>query len=176
MKIKESIQRLGWRFRESIKKNKSFIPNQNDVDAMNSLIDFYEKATTANYENNELMFKMYLWHKIVMMKHYKEDIFGSISQKELTRYLLNPRSRFIDRFVKYLNNQEYNTLIEQVSDQDKPFYMKSRQERENEAKSLSELLKTNPELFKKLKGEVWDYKEVEGNLISEFNQFLQVCA
>lgn len=174
MKIKESIQRLGWRFRESAKNRKPFTVNQNDVEAINTLIEFYEKTTAANYNTNELCFKMYVWHRVEMMKHYKADIFDTIPQKVLTEHLCKPVDAFLNRFTAYLNEKEYVALANET-DGAKPFFLLNEVEKKDSVKKLEAMLKDNPELFKTLSGDVWSKEQVKDNLIAEFNQLLQIA-
>lgn len=171
MKIKESIQRLQWRFMDSVKKNKPFHINENDAEALNTLIEFYDKTSKDNYKNNELAFKMYLWHRIEMMKHYKEDILGVQSQKTIASALSKPVQSFIDRFTDFINENDIRVLIESVDSVKKPYFTLSESEKTNGVLKLEKMLKENPNLFTSAK---WESHDVKENLVAEFNQLINI--
>ena len=172
MKINEGIQRLGWRFRESVKNKKPFKIMQGDADALNSLIEFYEKASKDNYNKNELMFKMYLWHRIEMMKYYKEDILGVQSQKTIAKALSKPVGVFLDRFTEFINDNDIKVLLKPISSNTKPYFLLNENEKNQGILKLQKLLKEKPDLFESAK---WYKEDVQENLVAEFNQFLQIA-
>lgn len=175
MRIKEAIQRIGWRFGEAAKKsNKSFVINQSDIDAINTMAEYYEKTSSENYQKNELMFKMYIWHRVEMMKHYSEDIFGLVAQKQLTETLLKPVSAFLNRFTAYLNEKEYKVLTEKISPVKTPYFMLSEKDRNKSMENLQKMLKENPDLFKTVTGTHFTTEEIQDNLITEFNQLIHL--
>jgi len=177
MTIRDSIQRLGWRFSEASKKSdKSFKINQKDVDAITVISEFYEKTAKENYNSNELAFKMYVWHRVEMMKHYDSDVFDMIPQRVLAEALCKPVDAFLGRLTEYLNGREYKSLATQLPHNDRPHFLLNEIQRHESDKKLRELLKTNPELFKTLTGEVWSKEDVQDNIIAEFNQLLQIVS
>ena len=176
MNIRESIQRLGWRFGEAAKKsNKSFVINQSDIDAINTMADYYEKTSSDKYQTNELMFKMYIWHRVEMMKHYNEDIFGTIAQKQLTENLCKPVGAFLNRFTAYLNEKEYKVLADNLNGSETPYFMLNENQRNNSMDRLQKMLKENPDIFKTVTGTAFTTEEIKDNLIAEFNQFLHIA-
>ncbi len=176
MKIRESIQRIGWRFGEAAKKtNKSFVLNQKDVDAITEISRYYEKQASLNASNNQLLIKMYIWHKIEMMKHYKEDVFGLRSQKRLAETLCKPTQSFYNRFVSFLNEFEYLAYIEKENPLDKPYFLLSPEDKNRFDKNLEEKFKNNPEVFKTLSGDTWTLEDVKDNLTSEINQLMIIA-
>jgi hypothetical protein len=176
MTIRESIQRIGWRFGEAAKKaNKSFVINQSDVDAINTMADYYEKTSSDNYQKNELMFKMYIWHRVEMMKHYNEDIFGTIAQKQLAETLCKPVSAFLNRFTAYLNEKEYKVLADNLNGSETPYFLLNEKQRNNSMEKLQGMLKENPDLFKTVIGTAFTTEEIQDNLIAEFNQLINVA-
>lgn len=174
MKIRESIQWLGWRLSKAAKRaDKSLKISQKDVYALESISDHYEKVSSDNYKKNELMFKMYLWHRIEMMKHYKEDILGVQSQKTIAKALCKPVESFLDRFTEFINENNIKALIEPVRESKKPYFTLSEKEKESGVLRLQKMLKENPDLFENAK---WEKEDVKENLIAEFNQFIQICS
>ena len=172
MRIKDSIQRLGWRLQESVKKNKGFIPNENDLQAFNTVVDFYDKMKEGNYRNNELMFKMYIWHRVEMMKHYDSDVFDDIPQKILVETLMKPTEVFLKRLTGYLNDREYKVMMTNAPVNEKPFFLQSKEQREKSDDKIRNLLKSNPDLFMNLTGDAWEIEDVNDNILAEFNQLL----
>lgn len=176
MTIKDSLQRLGWRFSEAQKKQKGFIPNKNDVDAINALIDFYEKTSKDNYNNNELMFKMYIWHRVELMKHYNSDILDMMPQRKLAETLCKPVDVFINRLTSYLNDQEYKVMTSDVPHSQTHPYLLNEFQRIESGKELERLLKEKPDLLKTITGEFWSKEDILDNIVSEFNQLLQIAS
>lgn len=175
MKIKDAIQRFTWRFKESIKTRKPFALNKGDVDALNALIDFYDSQTSINESNNQLLVKMYIWHRIEMMKHYKEDIFGVQTQKRLVDTLCKPTEVFYKRFTSFLNETEYLAFIGEDNDLKRPSFILDENERNALADKMQQKIEDNPELFKSLTGDVWEVEDVRSNLIAEVNQLMLIA-
>ena len=176
MTIRESIQRLGWRFGEAAKKPvATFKLNQLDVEAITKIGEYYEKVSSEKYQTNELLFKMYIWHRVEMMKHYDEDIFGTVAQKQLTETLCKPVSAFLNRFTAYLNEKEYKVLADNLNGSETPYFMLNEKQRNNSMDRLQEMLKENPDLFKTVTGTAFTTDEIKDNLVAEFNQLLQIA-
>ena len=167
MKTKEAVQRLAWRFKQS----PNFNINQNDIEALNTIIDFYENTATENARSNDLAFKMYVWHRIELMKHYNEDILGTQTQKIIGKALSQPSQMYIQRFTEYINQNEIKELVPPPEDDGTPFFMLTEAEKDTIADQVAQQYKDGPEDFK-LAG--WTEKEVKENLILEFNQLIQV--
>ncbi len=56
MDIKQAIKRIGWRF----STQKAFTPNQNDISALNSVIEYYNGMQKGITVNQEPFAKLYL--------------------------------------------------------------------------------------------------------------------
>lgn len=172
MRIKDSIQRLGWRLLESVKKNKGFLPNENDIQAFNNIVEYYTLEKKDNQKNNELCFKMYLWHRVEMMKHYNSDVFDEIPQRKLVEALYKNSDVYIKKLTDFLNNREYNVLTVDLPYSDKPHYLLNSEQKKEITKRIRDIQKNNPEFLKAVKGNIWNEEDVRDNIVAEFNQLL----
>lgn len=176
MTTKESLQRIQWRFSEAMKKQKGFIPNKNDVDALNEVIEYFVKSNEQRFNSNELFAKLYMWHRIELMKRYKEDIFGEVVPKLMFNYLEKPISYYIDRFTELLNEFEYVKMLENEKVPLKPSYIMKNHELINHNQKVSRFMKENPEFFEAIEGKLFDKDQVRDNIITEINQIIQVLS
>jgi hypothetical protein len=77
METTKSIQRLAWRFSQG----KAFLPNENDTDALNGIITFYNKQQEQINFSQEPFAKMYLYlYKNLVCKKLYDDNQFAISQ------------------------------------------------------------------------------------------------
>lgn len=84
--LKDAVQRLQWRFKESIRLNKPFTVNQSDAQALNILLRTINQNSETTLQDNRLFAKLY----IVMLQdfaiHYKSVM---MAQKQLNKILMN---------------------------------------------------------------------------------------
>ena len=99
MILEKGVNRLRWRF----SSNTSFKPNQNDIEALNSVLGWIGSQKKINVLNQDLFAKLYIYKLIEFLKMYDTSIFNEIAQKELSQVLDMPLEAFYDRF--------YNDLI-----------------------------------------------------------------
>jgi len=71
MEITKSIQRIAWRFSQG----KAFLPNENDTDALNGIIAFYNQQQEQISFSQEPFAKMYLYlYREMILKKQFEDV------------------------------------------------------------------------------------------------------
>ena len=100
MTIKTALERVFWRF-EKIKSNET------DQEALNTLAEFVNNKHNKQLQDNEMFAKVYIFMYSYFLKHYNTDIYDSIPQKELHRYLDQPLEKIVERFKVKLNEKEY---------------------------------------------------------------------
>ena len=100
MTIKTALERIFWRF-EKIKSNET------DQKALDTLAEFVNNKHTKQLQDNEMFAKVYIFMYSYFLKSYNTDIYDSIPQKELHRYLDQPLEKIVERFKVKLNEKEY---------------------------------------------------------------------
>lgn len=108
MTLQKAIDKLKWR----LSTVKSFTPNQNDVDALNCIIDYINNQAKGNVNNNLLFAKLYIYTYNQFLKHYKSSIFDEITQKELHKLLNTDIELFYKAFKTQLEDNSIYDLIE----------------------------------------------------------------
>ena len=81
MILEKGVNRLRWRF----SSNTSFKPNQNDIEALNSVLGWIGSQKKINVLNQDLFAKLYIYTSLLeFLKMYDDTtIFNDIAQKEL---------------------------------------------------------------------------------------------
>lgn len=165
MNIEKSVKRIAWRFQNGWK------PNQNDIDALNDIIDFVNQKQKDQINENQLFAKMYVHIYGEYLKFYKATVFDKAPEMELCKILDTPLSEIIESFRKDLNESERYQIQSSLGFLDKHPATRSEAEKEKEAKITSEIIEdgsVNDVFF----NDVWDYKTVERNLIIQINAAL----
>lgn len=106
MTITKAVQRFVWRFKNG------WNANENDVEALNTIIDFTNNKHNAQLQNNELAFKLYVTAFSWFIDYYKTDVFDPIPQKELHKLLNKPVQPFVKRFTDKLNIRALESVLE----------------------------------------------------------------
>lgn len=156
MSIEKSIQRLSWRF-----GNGNFTPNQNDINALNGIIEWVNDQRKITLNQNHLFAKLYIYYLNQFIDKYQTTVFDTIPQKELSKLLDTPLDLFYEAFQRSLNS---NKLMEVL--QDNGVELKHPELRtEQELKENSIKLKNiNKDDIVKITEDSWTKEEVEANL------------
>lgn len=85
MKLKQSVNRLIWRFTDSNSLKNGFKPNQTDVDALNSILEFINKTNETTVQENRIFAKMYISYFCLQLR-VTQDF--DLAQKK-TNHVLN---------------------------------------------------------------------------------------
>ncbi len=161
MTILKAVNRLAWRFGQ----NKSFLPNDLDIEALNEIIKFVNNTNKEAVAHNQGFAKLYIMFYAQMIEKYKSDIFDPIPQKELSRLLDMPLSYFFGRFTKKLVESDRYEILGEVEEERGDFMMQTEPQRQESIEKLKKLLE-NPEGRDKLAGVTWDEDEVSDNLLA----------
>ena len=100
MTIKTALDRIFWRFQ-------NINGNITDQKALDTLADFVNDKHNKQLQDNEMFAKVYIFMYSYFLKRYNTDIYDTIPQKELHRYLDQPLERIVERFRVKMNEKEY---------------------------------------------------------------------
>lgn len=106
--IEKAIQRIAWRFTT----DKSFKPNENDIDSVNCLIDWINRQTSETIKNNQLFAKLYIYHLNQSIRYFQTTVFEDIPQKDLSKLLDLPLKNFYIAFHKELHSNLISKVVE----------------------------------------------------------------
>ena len=101
MNIKKTIEHFQFKLKNVWKASAT------DIDALNSITEFVNDKHNKQLQDNEMFAKVYIFMYSYFLKRYDTDIYDSIPQKELHRYLDQPLERIVTRFKDKLNEKEY---------------------------------------------------------------------
>lgn len=157
--INKAINRLQWRLKNGWKAN------QNDVDAINFIIDFANIQQTENFESNELFAKLYIFAYKDYLKKFKGTVFDEVPKKELHKFIDKSLETHIIEFKDFLNlSEQYERLNEFESIKTYPKHLKNN--------SVSFSKNESKEVLEIINNEVWDYETVRDNLTTQINNVI----
>lgn len=115
--LKKAVGKLKWRFRKDDKNNfKSFTPNQNDVEALNCIMNWINNQKKETLNDNKLFAKLYIYHLTMNIRHFETTVLEPIPQKDLSKILSYPLEHFYKSFEMDLYNNQLNGLLEATDD------------------------------------------------------------
>lgn len=106
--VKKSGERLLWRFKE----RKNFTPNDNDMNALECILEWINRQTSENVKNNQLFAKLYIQYLIYTIQHHQTTIIDPMPQHSLSRLLNRPLELFYHDFYTDIHNNQLNKLSE----------------------------------------------------------------
>lgn len=167
MKIYKAIQRLSWRF----KQGKTFVPNANDIEALNGVVDFVEAKIDQATEGQDGFVKLYTWVYAYMIKRYNSTPFDEIPQEEVHRILDQPIDQVIEKFTEFLNNESQNAFFKEAGvdgfGDEHPLMMTPAGKEENLKKVLAQM---EIEGYERYRGKAWKVETVRDNLIAQIKK------
>ena len=125
MILEKGVNRLRWRF----SSNTSFKPNQNDIEALNSVLGWIGSQKKINVLNQDLFAKLYIYELIRFLRQYDTTIFNDIVQKELSQVLDKPLSHFYDTFYEDLVHNQLSKIELKKGLSDEDFKVKFTKEK-----------------------------------------------
>ena len=112
MILEKAVQRLRWRF----SNNSSFKPNEKDIQALNSILEWISSQKEISVLNQGLFAKLYIMELNRNLRTFEATIFDDIPQKELSKTLNYP----LDAFYKSFHNDlHHNQLVKLFKNKDK---------------------------------------------------------
>jgi len=130
MTIEKSLQRLHWRISKG-----NFTPNENDIEAVNFLVDWVNQQKTKELQENRLFAKLYIVHFGELLTHFQDIDFA---QNELHKILSDPLTNHIEWFRMKLNQHISNQFHKSIGLSEKPYYFLSDEEAQQEEILLKE--------------------------------------
>ena len=101
--IKRAVEHFTWKLDP---KNKQWKATKNDVEALNTILEFTELKLNQQYADNQLFAKLYITFYGELLKFYDATVFDKIPQKALHQILDTPIESIIEKFVDKANLQE----------------------------------------------------------------------
>lgn len=114
--IKKAASRLKWRFRKEKGSFKSFTPNDNDIEALNCILNWINNQKKETLNNNQLFAKLFIYHLTMIIRHYQTTVLDPIPQKELSKLLSYPLEHFYKAFESDLYENQLQKLLGKDSD------------------------------------------------------------
>jgi len=104
--IKKHVNRLAWR----LSNKRQFTPNDDDIESLNSIIDWINRQEKENVRTNILFAKLYIYHLNQTIDYFNSTIFDDIPQKDLSRILDIPLDNFYISFKNSLYNNQFDRI------------------------------------------------------------------
>ena len=160
--IEKSIKRLVWRF----KTKKAFLPNKEDINALNSFISFYKESSESINYSQEPFAKLYLflYFELLAMREHQDKTIKPANM--LSKILNTPMNWQIQDIQSRLNGYKQDEFIKATMKDNK---ITSDMTAEQYEKAKQELDKVD---LAAITDNQLSYKEVEGALFSEINKQL----
>ena len=117
MTFDKSVQRLSWQF----SRGTSFKPNQNDVDALNTIFEWITSQKEINLLNQQLFAKLYIERLVREIRENKSTVFNVDIQKEVSRVLSMPIELFYEAFHSDLHNNQVRKVLKDKLKEDITF-------------------------------------------------------
>lgn len=156
MNVEKGLGRFSWRF-----KNGNFTPNQNDINALNGIIQWVNDQRKITLNQNHLFAKLYIYYFNEYLDKYQASVFSDIPQKELSKLLDTPLQLFYQAFVDSLNqNNIYQVMIDNKISMTHP-WERTKEEEVSDRLGLKNMSKADRE---KMTSMPWKYDEVEYQL------------
>lgn len=155
MTITNAINRITWRTKNGWKTN------DNDVTAINTIIDFVNKQQSKQINDLHLFAKLYIFVYGQFLKHYNTTVFDKIPKKEIDEILKQPVENLIGIFTQQLNDSELYKTFEDLG-----INMKHK------ATLLENQNRANTEILEKSTIDIqniWSYEDVKECLESQIN-------
>lgn len=155
---KKSIERLLWRFREQ----KAFLPNENDITALNEIVEFYNAQTNSIAASQEPFAKLYIYLYRSLLKKFDFTVFDKMPQRLLMDQLQKTLIDHITDLTFDLNTSEmYMTMDKMGYDLDG---------KQNDEQNIA-ILSTNAGA-KAIIDKSFDYEFVSKAIISQVNEVI----
>jgi len=166
--IKKAINKITWRI-----GGNGWKATQNDVDAINFIIDFVNVKHKEQINNHQLFAKLYIYVYGQFLKHYNATVFDKIPEQELHKLLERPIDQFIEDFKNQLNSSELYSLQDELGLSNSHPATRTQKEKDNDSKILDQVL-NNKESLEAFMGDPFDYELVKENLEAQINNAINI--
>lgn len=162
MSIEKAVNRIRWRL-----NGNGWKANENDVEAINKIIEYVNCKEKEQFNSHELFSKLYIHVYADFRRKYATPI------KELHQLLEQPLSVHIQRFTSKLNDIEVENLFDDLKLSKNHPATIPQEIKDKETDVLKEALK-DKEVENKLFRNVWSPKRVQELLSTQINNFLNM--
>ncbi len=115
--VKKAGNRLLWRIKPDEKdKYTSFKPNENDFNALKTVLGHITRSKEKDVLNNAILIKLIIYVYNNLIQKYNTTILDDIPQKELCRILDRPVEHFYEAFESSIRNIQMNKMIDDLGD------------------------------------------------------------
>lgn len=171
MDIRKAINRIYWRFGGN-GNTKPFPVNQGDVDAFNSINEYFEATQSKQYESNELFAKLYIYLFTQNLEHYKTTVYDNEIRKKIGSILDKPLFQLIEELQESLNQSELYTLFKDAGTTQKHPALKTEEEINQDNDALSTV--SIDKVVDCIENKVWTYETVRDVMTAEVNNMINL--
>lgn len=168
MNFDKAFNRILWRFQEC----KTIRVNDEDIKAINKIVDYVNKSNTQNFNNNIYFAKLYAFSLGSFLERYNTTLDNPIPHKQLHELLNRPFGNIVSDIASKQNvYYQYKILEEAGCSLEKHPSMIPEKEKKNTIYNLEKLiyLGDNKNLF--LNG-AWSVEEVERGIKEQISNFI----
>lgn len=116
--VKKAGNRLLWRFsKDDNGKFKNFTPNESDLGALHTVLEWINRQENVNVRGHVLFAKLYIYFLTQGIRYHGTTVFDNHVQRELSSLLEKPFHLFYDAFITDLYGNQLNKLNKQSIDQ-----------------------------------------------------------
>lgn len=164
MTIKSALSRIIWRV-----QGNGWNANQNDQEAINTIIDFVNNKSKKQINDNQLFAKLFVYVYSNFLEYYKTTVFDKTPEKELHKILEKPLTQIIEDLKEQLNTSEMYEIKKELGLSTKH---PATQTANDKAKDSNIMEFLNNDQVVSLMSDVWTYEDVESNVVSQINNAL----
>lgn len=150
MQTKEALNRIKWRF--GLKK--PFKVNFNDFDAINALIDYYDRDRQNKGRKHQLYAKLFIFLFGQVLQKFETTLMDEIPQKYISGILEKPLEIHVQEFTDIVNHLEYMVVIKQIDPENKHPGLETDREK------MQKLSRLTPEQIETLTKKTYTYDQV----------------
>ena len=115
--LEKAVSKLSWRFGS----DKPFKPNQDDVEALNTIFGWINRQKKETLNNNVLFAKFYIHYKTMSIRRFETTVLDdfNVINNEMIKILKTPLNLFYEAFHRDLHDNQLNRLLEANNDKEK---------------------------------------------------------
>lgn len=158
----KALERLAWRFSQG----KAFTPNQNDVNALNTIIKAFNEHTTTIPPTAEPFATLYVYVMNQILTHYDVLPSSELAQEELLSIIINGIEPQIEQMRMIINSKLIDNTTSKAGMSNKMPYEQSELDKAID----KEVVKTID--GEQLKNKMVSFDFVRRNIITQINKVI----
>jgi hypothetical protein len=158
----KALERLVWRFSQG----KAFTPNENDVNALNTLIMAFNEQSTSIQPTSEPFATLYVYCFNQLLEHYDVLPSSELAQEELFNIITNGIEPQIEQMQMIINSKLIDSTTSKAGMSDKMAYEQSQLDKAID----KEVVKTID--GEKLKNKMVSFDFVKRNIVTQINKVI----